>query len=104
MENFLNHARKKPALLKYFPDEQDWKHLDKKWVCDVMYTQDTQAVTEMIKKAMSDRKKKLEESQNLLVGMRPEFAAALQKCESFSCKDPPFLNCLQHPRAKQHSY
>ena len=41
MENFLNHARKKPSLLKYFPDEQDWKHLDKKWVCDVMYTQDT---------------------------------------------------------------
>ena len=41
VEDFLIHARKKPALLKFLPDEQDWHHLDKKWVCDVLYTQDT---------------------------------------------------------------
>ena len=41
----------------------------------------------MINKAMVDRKKKLEESQNLIVEMRPEFANALKKSISFSCKN-----------------
>lgn len=38
MEDFAKHARAKPQLLKYLPDEKDWHHLDKKWVCDVLYT------------------------------------------------------------------
>jgi hypothetical protein len=44
IEDFLTHARTKPVLLKYLPDEKDWHHLDKKWVCDVLYTKDTQAI------------------------------------------------------------
>ena len=44
VEDFLKLARKKPALLKYLPDEKDWNHLDKKWVCDVLYTLDTKGV------------------------------------------------------------
>jgi len=80
VEDFLQHARKKPALLRYLPDERDWQHLDKKWVCDVLYTMDTEAVSAMVTKAMHDRKRKLEESQDLLVDMRPEFAAAFKRC------------------------
>ena len=38
IEDFLKHARKKPTLLKHLPDEKDWHHLDKKWVCDVLYS------------------------------------------------------------------
>jgi len=38
IENFLEYARKKSAMLKFLPDERDWNHLDKKWVCDVLYT------------------------------------------------------------------
>lgn len=38
VEDFLNHARKKPPLLRFLPDEKDWNHIDKKWVCDVLYT------------------------------------------------------------------
>ena len=60
MEDFLQHARRKPALLRFLPDEKDWHHLDKKWVCDVLYTQDTEAVAGMIGKAMADRRRKLE--------------------------------------------
>lgn len=60
VEDFLKHARKKPVLLRYLPDEKDWKHLDKKWVCDVLYTHDTEAVQGMITKAMQDRRKRLE--------------------------------------------
>jgi hypothetical protein len=44
IEDFLKHARQKASLLKFLPDEKDWNHLDKKWVCDVLYTKDTQAV------------------------------------------------------------
>jgi len=50
VEDFLKHARKKPVLLRYLPDEKDWNHLDKKWVCDVLYTHDTEAVQGMITK------------------------------------------------------
>jgi hypothetical protein len=47
-------------LLKYLPDERDWQHLDKKWVCDVLYTKDTEGIQTMIKRAMVKRKEKLE--------------------------------------------
>ena len=49
-------------MLKYLPDEKDWNHLDKKWVCDVLYTQDTRGIQEMISAAVLERKKKLESS------------------------------------------
>lgn len=86
VEDFLKHAKRKPALLKYLPDEKDWNHVDKKWVCDVLYTHDTEAIQAMITKAMQERKRKLEHNQNLLVDMRPEFVNALKRCNSFSCK------------------
>ena len=40
----------------------------------------------MIKKAMERRNKRLEQSQDLLIEMRPEFASALKKCSTFSSK------------------
>jgi hypothetical protein len=92
IEDFLDHARTKPQLLKYLPDEKDWHHLDKKWVCDVLYTQDTKAIQDMINKAIALRKKRLEQSQNQLVDMRPEFVEALKRCQSFSCKTIPSTN------------
>jgi hypothetical protein len=30
--------------MRYLPDENDWNHLDKKWVCDVLYTMDQKGV------------------------------------------------------------
>ena len=47
---------------------------------------DTEAVRAMVTKAMHDRKRKLEESQDMLVDMRPEFAAAFKRCQTFSSK------------------
>jgi hypothetical protein len=84
VEDFLTQAKKKPMLLRYLPDERDWHHLDKKWVCDVLYTKDTSVIQAMVDKAMMDRRKKLEQSQNQMVDMRPEFVQALKKCVSFS--------------------
>ena len=60
-------------MLKYLPDEKDWNHLDKKWICDVLFTNDQVPIQTMITQAMQDRRKKLEQSQNQLVDMRPEF-------------------------------
>ena len=53
VEDFLTHARRKAPLLRYLPDEKDWHHLDKKWVCDVLYTKDTVAIQEMINAAVA---------------------------------------------------
>lgn len=51
-EEFLAYAKDKPDLLKFLPDERDWEHLDKKWVCDVLFSKDTDGIQEMIKAAM----------------------------------------------------
>jgi len=51
VENFIAYARQKPSLLKYLPDESDWHHLDKKWVCDILYTLDMNGIQEMINNA-----------------------------------------------------
>ena len=55
-------------------------------MCDVLYTQDTKGVQDMINVAVLERRKKLETSQNQMIEMRPEFAEALKRCNTFSCK------------------
>ena len=86
IEDFLAFAKKKPPLLRYLPDERDWYHLDKKWVCDVLYTQDTAGFQLMVTTAIAMRRRKLEQSQNQMVEMRPEFVTALKRCASFSSR------------------
>lgn len=41
IDNFIEFSRDKPQILKFLPDEKEWHHLDKKWLCDVIYTVDT---------------------------------------------------------------
>ena len=74
----------RPNLVKYFPDEKDWLNLDRKWICDVLFTLDEPGIDQMIQDAKANRKYRLEEHQDLIVEMRPEFAAALKNCQSFS--------------------
>lgn len=73
-------------MLTFLPDEKDWHHLDKKWVCDMIYTLDPEGTQQKITKAMKARKAKLEQSQDLLVEMKPEFAEAIKNCTNFSSK------------------
>ena len=40
VEDILAHAKTSPLLLKHLPDERDWVHIDRKWVCDVIFTLD----------------------------------------------------------------
>jgi hypothetical protein len=44
MDDFMKYAREKPQLMRYLPDERGWNHLDKKWVCDILYTLDDQGI------------------------------------------------------------
>ena len=75
--NILEYAKNNRVLLKHIPDPRDWVHIDKKWVCDVLYTLDPAGVQEMINECMETRKVKVELSKHLNVNMRPEFARAL---------------------------
>ena len=86
MVDFVNFAKDHPQCLEFLPDEQDWLHLDKKWICDVLYTLEKEAFQSVINSAMVVRKQKLEHNQNLLVEIRPEFAQALQNTLNFSSK------------------
>ena len=49
-------------LRKYFSDERDWLTLDRKWICDVLYTLDEPGMDKMVKDAKANRKIKQEEN------------------------------------------
>jgi hypothetical protein len=53
--------------LKHLPDERDWVHIDRKWVCDMVYTLAKNDFQIFIELAVTKRKKKLEANQNQLV-------------------------------------
>ena len=42
VHDVLSMARKSQTILKHLPDERDWVHMDRKWICDVVYTLDKQ--------------------------------------------------------------
>lgn len=44
VQDFLDHAKTKPGLLTYLPDEADWLHVDKKWLVDIIFTLDKESV------------------------------------------------------------
>ena len=46
--------------MRHLPDETGWNHVDKKWVCDVLYTLDTDGIKTMINNALAKRREKLE--------------------------------------------
>ena len=77
VQDFLDYAKKKPNLMKYLPVEKDWLHLDKKWICDLLFSLEMEGIQTMIDDALAKRKQKIEVKQDLLVDVRPEFAKAL---------------------------
>ena len=77
VEDIIDFAKKKNIGMKFLPDEKDWNHIDRKWLCDVIYTCDDVLFQVYIDKQQYARKERLEKHQNLLVEMRPEFVNAL---------------------------
>jgi hypothetical protein len=50
--------------------------MDRKWLSDILFTVEKAKFERTIKDAVKARKERLEEKNNLLVDMRPEFDAA----------------------------
>ena len=84
VEDMLELARTSPNTLRHLPDERDWDGLNRKWVADILYIVERAKLEKLIKDAVKARKERLEEKNNLLVQMRPEFAQAFQNYMSFS--------------------
>ena len=82
----LELAKGTPNTLKFLPDKRDWDHMDRKWLSDVLFTVDRVKFKKKIKDAAKERRDRLEEKCNLVVEMKPEFAAALNNCLNFSSK------------------
>ncbi len=76
IEEMLESAHGKPAVLRHLPDERDWDHIDRKWLADVLFTTDKANFEQMIKAAVKARKERLEAKNNMNIGMRPEFVQA----------------------------
>ena len=90
--DFLEFAKANPDMLRFLPDTRDWVHMDKKWICDVLFTLDPPGIQQMVNDCMETRKVKVELSKHLNINMRPEFARALGECLNFSSKPNIVLN------------
>jgi hypothetical protein len=66
-------------LRNYVPDLSEWVHLDRKWLCDVLYTLDTDVFQRQIESSLTKRRKVVQVKTKDMVGIRSEFAAALAK-------------------------
>ena len=78
VEDMLELAKTSPNALKHLPDERDWDGLNRKWVADILYTVERAKLEKLIKDAIKACKEHLEENNNLLVEMRPEFSKNFQ--------------------------
>jgi hypothetical protein len=70
----LTLAKASPNALKHIPDERDWDGLNRKWLSDILFTVEKVRFEKAIKDAVKARKERLEQKNDLLVDMRPEFA------------------------------
>jgi hypothetical protein len=86
VEDMLDLAKTSQNALKHIPDERDWDGLNRKWLADILYSVERAKFERAIKDAVKARRDRLEDKNNLLVDMRPEFAAAFNNCMSFSRK------------------
>jgi hypothetical protein len=41
IEALLKYAEASKTVKSYVPDLKDWVHVDRKWLCDIIYTVDT---------------------------------------------------------------
>ncbi len=62
------------------------------WVADILFTVERAKFEKIIKDTAKARKERLEEKNNLLVEMRPEFAQAFQNCMNFSRKSDSLIS------------
>jgi hypothetical protein len=93
IEALIDFAKAHDDLKTYLPDEQDWVHLDKQWIADVLYTMDQDGIELMIAGARKQRRDKMEQKKHEIIEMKPEFAQALQVCINFTGKHTSHQHC-----------
>ena len=42
IEELLKYAERVEKVKRYVPDLKEWVHVDRKWLCDIIYTLDTE--------------------------------------------------------------
>jgi hypothetical protein len=63
-------------MLKHLPNEKDWVHIDRKWLCSTLNTLDRGWFETILNAAQSKRVQKHEQRRNQKVEMKLEFAMA----------------------------
>ena len=77
IEKLLKYAEGVAKLKKYVPELKDWVHVDRKWLCDIIYTIDTDNFQKHIDECLRKKRKTNEVKKNDMTGIRAEFVAAL---------------------------
>ena len=83
IKDILKLVKKSKMVRSYLPDLEDWVHVDRKWLCDMLYTLDTERFQAHIDTARAARRKALEGRTSSLVGIRAEIANAVQRSVVF---------------------
>ncbi len=65
VEDILGMFRVNNSFLRHIPDERDWVHLDRKWLCDVLFTIDRTNFQQAIDKAIKARRDRVDASKSL---------------------------------------
>ena len=70
----------------YFPDVKDWMHVDRKWLCDMLYSLESKGFDILVNRCIEKKRKKADVSKGHVVPIRTEFAEALKNATSCSSK------------------
>jgi hypothetical protein len=90
--DILEFALQSKPVQRHVPDLEDWVHVDRKWLCDMLYTLDTDSFQRLIVKSLAARRKVVEVKAKEMVGIRAEFAQALSRSVVCSqSKSFPFI-------------
>jgi hypothetical protein len=73
-------------LGQYFPDVRDWVHVDRKWLCDVLYSLESKGFDILVNRCIELKRKKSDAIKGHVVPIRTEFAEALKNATSCSSK------------------
>lgn len=75
-----------PWIASHMPNSDEWIHLDRQWICDVIYSLSKNEFQALINEKIVARRQQVKEKQKTLVGIRSEFIDALKRSVVFSSK------------------
>jgi hypothetical protein len=82
-------------ISRYFPDVKDWMHVDRKWLCDMLYSLKSQSFDILVNMCIETKRKKSDVAKGYVVPIRAEFADALKNASICSSKlICPIIFCI----------